>query len=247
MPSLPDLLRPLLLPTSIITATKLPRGRGGGAAPLLSTKFGGTPYSEENDWPICGNCENPLSFIFQCNLADCPHQKAQGLFTFFYCHECSPWGDDDFEDAWLVRRYNAPDKASAFELDNDSPARTNPCSTQLQVAQSLPNWESINDLAPEIAKLSASANSDEPWAAYQQALEQLLGGEPELNTAIGGYPQWIQGTDFPSCPNCSKRTRLLAQIDSEEEAGIMWGDSGMVYLFECPKHPDLVQMRVQCF
>jgi len=28
--------------------------------------------------------------------------------------------------------------------------------------------------------------------------------------------------------------RLVWQLDSEPEAGIMWGDTGRVYIFACP-------------
>lgn len=249
MPTLTDLIRPLLLPASIITPTKLRRGL---SAPITSTKFGGHPYAElDEDWPICGGCEEGLSFIFQCNLAECPHQKAQGLFAFYYCHECSSWGDipPEIEDAWLVRRYEAPAANKAVELEDASPdnARTKECSVKLEIVQSLPNWESINDLLPAAAELSAKSNKEEPWAAYQKTVEELLGGEPEINSQIGGYPNWIQGAESIECEKCKTRMRLLGQIDSEEDAGLMWGDVGAVYLFECPKHADQIQMRLQCF
>lgn len=249
MPTLLDIIRPLLLPASRISTVGLPRGL---SSPITSTKFGGHPYAElDEDWPICGGCEEGLSFIFQCNLAECPHQKATGLFTFFYCHECSSWGDipPELENAWLVRRYKSPADNKAVELEDASPkkARTNECSVKMEIVQSLPDWDTINDLLPAAAELSTKSNKDEPWATYQKTVEELLGGEPESTSQVGGYPHWIQSAESIECEKCSTPMRLLGQITSEEEAELMWGDAGSVYLFECPKHPDQVQMRLQCF
>jgi uncharacterized protein YwqG len=247
MPSLTPNLKPLLLPATQITPIK-PRQQ----LPPTSTRFGGTPYFESPDsWPICGGCNHPLTFILQWNLADCPHSQSTCLFTFFYCHECGSWGDipADLKNACAVRRYPNPSDAKAKLLEDDSPeqSRTKECAVKLELIQSLPDWEGLSDIAPDLAQLSAAADENEPWAAYQTAVEELLGAEPDFHTQIGGYPHWVQGADIPECKACSKSMRLLAQIDSEEDAGLMWGDSGSVYLFECSAHPDQIAMRLQCF
>jgi hypothetical protein len=142
-----------------------------------------------------------------------------------------------------------PSDANANLLQDESPveSRTKPCAANLELVQSVPDWDDINDIAPQLAQLSAAADESEPWSAYQSAVEELLGEEPNFRTQIGGYPHWVQGAATPDCKICNKPMRLLAQIDSEEDAGIMWGDSGSVYLFECAAHPDQIEMRLQCF
>lgn len=94
----------------------------------------------------------------------------------------------------------------------------------------------------------------------------------ELITELTYMPVWIQGdfdfdedTDFndipavnlqltkameslmPNCTICDQKEILLAQIGSEENANLMWGDGGIVYLFCCATHIDNQQLIWQCY
>lgn len=223
------------------------------ALPAAATKFGGVPYAEAGErWPVCGGCGGGLSFICQWNMAECAHVPgATGLYAFYYCHGCGSWGDlpSDLKDAWAVRHYPSPQPGRAAALEDSSPtdARTVECSCVLAEEPSLPDWDGVGEVAPRIVELSGALDEAEPWEPYSEIAEGLLGGEPDYRTQVGGYPRFVQNADFPECPDCGERMALLAQIDSEEEAGIMWGDSGSVYLFGCGRHPAQVQMRLQCF
>jgi uncharacterized protein YwqG len=239
--------------------------RPGQTLAITQSKFGGTPYAERGDaWPICGGCGKGLAFIMQAHLDECEKAAAtegdepkpdddrrSGLVVFFYCQQCSSWGDipADLKDAWVVRRYDTPSESKAVELADLSPAdlRTKPCAVMISPAVSLPDWESLDTVDPELSNLSASLDHDEPWEPYSSACTEVLGEEPSCRTQIGGYPSFIQGANFPDCSECGQAMRLLMQIDSEDDAGLMWGDAGSVYLFECPKHPKNVQMRLQCY
>lgn len=46
---------------------------------------------------------------------------------------------------------------------------------------------------------------------------------------VGGHPRWIQEPEVGS---------LLLQVDSDSEAGMMWGDGGMVYFLGSPSLPN---------
>jgi uncharacterized protein YwqG len=109
------------------------------------------------------------------------------------------------------------------------------------VPPSLPGWEGQRLWCPEAYDLAAELNADQPWTAYQQAVQDIIGEQPEITSCVGGYPRWIQGEETP------KKMSFLAQIDSEEEkAGIMWGDVGSVYLFLLPNRPHTIRMVFQC-
>lgn len=55
---------------------------------------------------------------------------------------------------------------------------------------------------------------------------------------VGGHPCWIQGADYPDCPDCGQKMPFLMQLDSdlELEAGgepFMWGSGGIGYVCWC--------------
>lgn len=69
-----------------------------------------------------------------------------------------------------------------------------------------------------------------------------------VRSKLGGKPDWEQGAEFPSCPDCLKRMTFIAQIDSMEhnedhnpnrvdwrsaEQHYLFGDVGMIYVFMC--------------
>jgi len=51
-----------------------------------------------------------------------------------------------------------------------------------------------------------------------------------IHTQLGGYAQWI----WSNCEPEDVDSFLLFQLDSEDEAGLMWYDSGMVYVHYNP-------------
>lgn len=246
------LVRPLVRD---ITALKLASIEGSNSVSPVQSRFGGPAYAEEGEgWPECGGCKNPLTFIMQVNLQECRHPELTGigLFAFFYCWSCSPWGlDGDPPASWALRLYLDPSPARARTIrpaprsQGSSPV-TVPCLVTPMKATSMPSWEGLELWSKEASQLSASLHPDEPWAAYS-VLEEKFGNELDHQTKLGGHPHWIQSEATPECQRCAKRMTLLAQVDSEECAGIMWGDVGTVYLFLCKDHTHEVRLELQCF
>jgi hypothetical protein len=113
------------------------------------------------------------------------------------------------------------------------------CDVSFAERLSLPDWEGTTRWCPEASDLSCKANGEAPWQAYQEAVNRLV-GDQEITSCIGGYPRWIQGEETPNGAD------LLAQIDSENEAGIMWGDVGSVYLFRSPGPDGQASLVLQC-
>ena len=66
---------------------------------------------------------------------------------------------------------------------------------------------------------------------------------PDLTLAgdkLLGWPSWVQGNEWPSCPDCAKAMDLLRQMQSDKGIAHQWGDSGHAYLFLCFDHPTRV-------
>lgn len=238
--------------TRVATRLEPKKVRDEASLPLLGTHFGGLPYAEAGEeWPACPACRTSLSFICQINTASGFHQRPAGvaLLTFFYCWECSPWGlADEVEGTWVVRTYPEVSEAKSVAIlpRGEQPERTAGCLTEMERVVTFPDWDGIHSYSKEADEASARANPDEPWEAYVSTVE-ALGGLSDYATVIDGYPRWVQGDCTPVCNVCGSGMSLLAQIDSEDQADIMWGDAGCVYLFHCPAHPEETKLVLQCF
>jgi uncharacterized protein YwqG len=243
------LLRPL---ARVATKLEPKKVRDAASLPITGSHFGGAPFAEAGEeWPVCPTCQTSLAFICQINTASGFHRPPEGvdLFTFFYCWECSPWGlSDEVKGTWVVRNYLLPDerKATLLPTPDEQPQPTGACEVLAERVLSFPDWDEIDSQSREAAEAATKANSDEPWEAYNSAVE-ALGGFTDYATVVGGYPRWVQGEATPDCESCKGEMRLLAQIDTEDEADIIWGDVGCVYIFYCPEHPKETKLELQCF
>jgi hypothetical protein len=63
---------------------------------------------------------------------------------------------------------------------------------------------------------------------------------------LGGWPYWVQNVEYPSCPTCGERMRLVFQIDSEDNVPFMFGDTGCGHITQCPAHKDVVAFGWAC-
>lgn len=117
------------------------------------------------------------------------------------------------------------------------------CEVTFEAAKSLPDWEGIDSYSEISSKLSCVLNENEPWDSYQKVVEKLI-GEQDYQSQIGGYPKWVQGESTPNKSN-GEPMNLLFQIDSEDNAGLMWGDVGLIYVFydETTKQ---IEFTLQC-
>lgn len=210
----------------------------------VKSKFGGLPYSEANEkWPVCPVCKNELTFIAQLE-----NGRGGELHVFYYCLECSPWGlDDEEEGQWAVRSYINPSMQKYVAVP--APEKNSeivPCSVIEHDVRVLPDWESLDSVVPGADDLCDKINSDDPWDAHSKAVEEL-GCTTDIFTIIGGYPRFVQGQVQAKCGICNNEMEFFAQIDSEDQANIMWGDVGSVYLFRCKEHKDQFHLELQCY
>lgn len=215
-----------------------------------SSFLGGTPeLPEASTWPTG---RHPHSFLAQLDLAKIQAAQAidwlpqTGKLLFFYDMECGAWGfDPDEYNCWKVEYVP--------EGVNTVPAQA-PENAEVFQKRCL-NFSAINTYSQEDDILPPGHTMGED--AYYDFMDLVRGhdfeGQPMHQ--ISGKPYAIQNEDMETeCAlvskgvNCGRADdyqrgyaqllegqtaewRLLFQMDTDEDAGWMWGDSGIVYFW----------------
>lgn len=210
---------------------------------LLNSHFGGQPYFTKKEfWPTSEH-GTKLAFIFQVyNTTDLPLPNGIELIQFYYDWDEFPW--DSSSDGWLVKIYKEAKKENLQRIDQPSELeKTKYCEISASSVQTLPDWEGVALHCKTASKLSCVLDENEHWDSYDQIITKLI-GEQGYQSQIGGYPKWVQGE---STPNDSEGNpmKLLFQIDSEDNAGVMWGDVGLIYVFYDEK-TEKIEFTLQC-
>ena len=245
-------VRRLARSTVVLTPQQL-----GDEASQSTSRLGGLPaMSPSVAWPQ--RAGKSLAFIGQVDLGSQPDSAVQlglpreGLLTFFYDAEQSTWGFDP-KDAGSFAVIHVPKEDETTLLDEWPPdlpphARYRSCALASREAVTLPPWESVlvEDLRLDPGQLEA----------YQSLLE-AIGDEDDAGASrglLGGHPDQIQGDMSLECAlvsaglYCGDATayedprlpifrqhardwRLLMQVPSVEQAGMMWGDLGCLYFW----------------
>lgn len=208
------------------------------------SQFGGDPYFEiNNEWPHSRN-GNPLTFIFQVfNEVDIALPDHIALIQLFYDFDEFPWDTED--DGWLVKVFTQLNKDSVIHIRKpEALSKSKYCEISFQNIESLPDWEGIDSFCKFSSNLSCVLNEDEPWGHYQTTVEKLI-GEQDFQSQLCGYPKFVQGNCIPT-DNNGKPYDLLFQIDSEDNAGLMWGDTGQIYVFADSNHSQNIEFSLQC-
>jgi hypothetical protein len=114
-----------------------------------------------------------------------------------------------------------------------------PCSVSPEQTIDYPDWW---ELSEELRQRIEAWERDSGWSyAYH------LGAAP--GTKVGGWPDWIQDPEWPTCPGGHPMDHLLTiaswEYDAESQgtwkppdledgdAGLTLGDAGDVYMFTC--------------
>jgi hypothetical protein len=210
------------------------------------TRFAGPFYSVENETgeiPECKACNNKMDFVFQFRIN--PFDNSGELIQLFYCFNCMPIGTEKDEGQWQIRVISQ-EFASRLNKVSESGQNLKFCIADSEKIRMLPDFETLEDDQPEIVQICKKIEPDDPWDVYDQACE-AFGCPTEAITSVGGYPIWIQEAVGKRCSECHDNMDFIAQIDSVPEAGLMWGDTGCLYIFRCKKHPEKFAIEMQCF
>jgi uncharacterized protein YwqG len=236
-----------------------------------TSKFGGLPDAPANfAWPEWD--DQPLAFLGQINLAEIAGISinaplpSSGLLSFFYDAEQSTWGSDpDEKGSWRVYWF-APQtlQRTLSPIPPPDYANYKPCTLSFAAGVSFPSRDSLY-----IQELHLSDEEDNKYHEFWLAGvvdnygHQLLGHPNEVQSemqfecqlAANGVNGNIEGFRSPRAlelaPGASQ-WRLLFQCDSDDHAGWMWGDAGLLYFWiteadlEAQRF-DNVWMILQCF
>jgi uncharacterized protein YwqG len=206
------------------------------------SKFAGTAMlARGEEWPACRSCHQPFELFVQLALAALPAELqgelGSGFLQLLYCvNEDSQCEADceaffPFGKSVLARRLDA---AHAV------PARSRPASNTFP-ARRIRGWEPVEDLPSreELRALGLALDGDE-----EALLEQLE--LPRSGDKLWGWPYWVQGIEYPACPQCRAEMRLVFQIDSNDHLPYMFGDVGCGHLTQCATHEDVLAFGWAC-
>jgi uncharacterized protein YwqG len=239
---LENLVRPLIKKaTKIIVKNHSGMPKGS----QLKSHFGGEPYFEKGEeWPKARDSfrngtelEFVFFFFFEDNIILPQNIK---LIQFYYDLN-GELSFDTGDGGWYVKIYENLNLENIKTIEKPGEHETvKYCEIKYESIKSLPDWEGIDSYCINAQKLSCVLDEDEPWKNYQEIAQKLV-GEQEIWSQLNGYPHWIQGNENPSKDNFV----LLFQLDSEENAGLMWGDCGMIYVFYDNKNKK-IEFVLQC-
>jgi hypothetical protein len=191
-----------------------------GDGPRDAPKFGGVPWTGPGaPWPDCKACDAPLPLLVQLDLARLPAELAgrcgSGLLQLFYCtrDDCGGASWQPFDDEVSCVRVVQP-AGRGFDPSEEQREALLP-------ARRIVGWEAFLD-EPEPGEHEALGLSyDFDFAAWTVTIdcpEVGLAGEvvadqsvPEAvgdckgGDKLAGWPNWVQGVEYPACPRCGKR------------------------------------------
>ena len=212
-----------------------PAGRGWSAATLAATGPAASATPAAAAAPGM-----PAAPRAGASVGQATAQAARGLLQVFYCtndeRECELECESylPFSRATRVRVIDPTGKTPLAYAE--SPVR-NAFAEKAIVAweaqDDYPNWEELAEYDIEITR----ADSDE----IDEHFDAPLPGDKLL-----GWPAWVQGVEYPPCPQCQQPMRLVLQIDSEDNVPHMFGDVGCAHVTQCELHPEELTIAWAC-
>ena len=75
-------------------------------------------------------------------------------------------------------------------------------------------------------------------------VEEIADSEP--GDKLAGWPNWVQGVEYPRCPRCGRRMIIVFQVASEDNIPFMFGDVGRGHITQCPDYKEVVAFGWAC-
>lgn len=219
--------------------------RAKESTPIGTSKLGGLPDLPPGiEWPEWKT--GYLTFVAQVNLAEVPPTGLLpnvGILSFFYDREQSAWGFDPNHREGF-RLWYFPETSGLVRTVEPEPSSLPCAGLSFEPFLSLPDPS-----ARSVRELLLEIEDDEQYCDF---VDKHAGPVPQHQ--ILGWPHVIQNemelecqlvtnglyTGDPSGYNDSRRNELepgaddwtlLFQVDSDDDAKMMWGDAGMLYVW----------------
>ena len=214
--------------------------------------FGGSPrLPEDTPWPKKNG--RRLGFVGRLSLKEIhtahpvPWLPKDGALLFFYDLEEQPWGFDPKDrDGFAV--LHVPDIAEPFSRDNratdDIPlmcSHQNICFKRIDI---LPSELGSNIEALKITDKEQELLLDRIEGRYGEKPKHQVAGVPYVvqnemelkcqlvsNGVYCGDPSGYKGPRAESLKAGAANWRLLLQVDTDDDLGVMWGDMGIIYFW----------------
>ena len=199
-----------------------------------------------------------MQFFLQLDLGALPKKFStplkSGLLQFFYCST-----DDGMCETWA--HFTG---THDLRIVKDQGVEITRAAGLAPLRQSfVTGWEEVQDAPhPEDQELlgldyeydfqkgHVSVKSDDPPIELIEAPLSLdvaeAIGQPTAGDKLGAWPFWIQGAEYPDCPDCGTQMELLFQVDSEVNVDHMFGDAGCGHITQCPQHPESLAFGWAC-
>lgn len=248
---------------------------GNGESGVGASRLGGAPdLPADTGWPVWR--DRPLAFLAQVDLAGVAGLPGtdvlpeHGLLSFFYEVEEGAWGFDPADRGSFRVLYTpagVPLRRREIPAGVPDYGRFDPAALFPSAGVTLPSWEepAVEALEMDEADQEAYGELEIPGHPGEAAgSHQLLGWptviqsgymEMECQLASNGVHMGGAAVDEErALPLVSGAGdwRLLLQLDSDDHAGMSWGDSGRLYFWI--RAPDLaardfdhVWMVLQCY
>lgn len=212
-----------------------------------STSYlGGTP-----PWPAGAAWPNrdgaPLTFLACIDLASVQTAlpvawlPPAGRLLFFYDADKQPWGFDPKDrGSWLVTL--AAEGASLSTAPAGPLARQAVAFTRID---SYPSWERPQVVALQLTDAESELLIDGGDAAFGKAPHHQIGGFPDpvqsdemelecqlvSNGLYCGDSSGYMSSRAKELREGAGDWRLLLQVDTDDDLGVMWGDGGILYFW----------------
>jgi uncharacterized protein YwqG len=224
------------------------------AIKIGASKLGGFPdLLEDSEWPRRDGA--PLSFLAQINVTALPRFDGVNelppntLLSFFYDTENSPWGFDPADKSgWRVLASPispaAPLKRRRRPEGLTDEKVFKPCVLFAILDESLPDYFSRIIETLKLTKSEQDAYYNELFADIDNRVglhHQLMGHAKPVQSdmqldcqlvsnGIGiGTPDWHASPRRDALEPGASDWRLLLQVDSDENAGMDWVETGRLY------------------
>ena len=217
------------------------------------TKIGGQPLAGKNfEWPKWKN--QSMAFIMQIKLSEIAVLSQiklfpqKGFLYVFYDKEQSIWGfDPNDKGSWKIIFEPEHDDLMTipYPKDLEDNYRYNEKKLEAKLIKTYPSWEDkqvdalnlTDELLDWYVNFSVSVYGKEPGHQIAGIAAAVQSPDMDLECQLvtnGLYCGDGSGYEDPRREELEKNKSdwtILLQIDSDDDAGIMWGDMGKLYFW----------------